>query len=553
MSVKKVLSYGRFALTLCLALYLILVWLYFKDNAQQLTPAGLLLWFVIIPLLLLGSILTLLWWQKKQEKNENNRSDSDVNTSNEDNGTAMPEIHSLFVYSRVCLPEGNCWSEVIDNNEDLTVLSEELTDAYGLPLLIKPIASLTEAAFLPEVYGSSLDSDDSHLYNDYDNETFEEEATHTQHLASPNSTTLRLYALVHELLNLSDDILSNLAQHVHQYHSEDKEQFNSAINVHPEWQQHYLVGASEQNTDETLSTTHSLPPKLSIYLCLPSSADSTFLTTAVKNQLTEYLIPETVFSITSIVTNDDSHAVDGTPTYNITEFINEHVMTLSQSDDPELCLVLIADSQINEEWLDAHLATSHDTTAVPTEAGTLLIFFNKAAQNVIDIDNKASVSLTEFGTSNDQNEESNNRHYLRHLTAIKNLLIRNAMSLSSTNSVEKEAIKKPSTKQTDTKNKTNVSLKDMSITAISDINPLIQSYDISVYLNFLESFIAQEALVKEQHLGHYMPLNSWLKSFISVSLFVNLAHDSKQELEKTFLITQHKKSTLLWLADVSDS
>lgn len=552
MSVKKVLSYGRFALTLCLALYLILVWLYFEDNAQQLTPAGLLLWFVIIPLLLLGSILTLLWWQKKQEKNENNRSDSDVNTSNEDNETAMPEIHSLFVYSRVCLPEGNCWSEVIDNNEDLTVLSEELTDAYGLPLLIKPITRLTEADFLPEVYGSISDWDDSHLYKDYDNETYEE-ATHIKHLVSPNSTTLRLYSLVHELLSLSDDILSNLAQHFYQYHSEDKEQSNSAINVHPEWQQHYLVGASEESADETLPATHSLPPKLSIYLCLPSSADSTFLTTAVKNQLTEYLIPGTAFSITSIVTDNDSNAVDSTLTCNITEFINEHVMTLSQSDDPELCLVLIADSQINNEWLDDHLTTSHDTTAVPTEAGTLLIFYNKAAQNVIDIDDKASVLLTEFGTSNDQNEESNNRHYLRHLTAIKNLLIRNVMSLSSTNSAKKEAIKKPFTKQTNTKNKTNVSIKDMSITAISDINPLIQSYDVSVYLNFLESFIAQEALVKEQHLGHYMPLNSWLKSFISVSLFVDLANNSKQELEKSFLITQHKKSTLLWLADVSDS
>ncbi|MER1973893.1 MAG: hypothetical protein ABS880_09010 [Psychrobacter alimentarius] len=393
MSVKKVLSYGRFALTLCLALYLILVWLYFKDNAQQLTPAGLLLWFVIIPLLLLGSILTLLWWQKKQEKNENNRSDSDVNTSNEDNETAMPEIHSLFVYSRVCLPEGNCWSEVIDNNKDLTVLSEELTDAYGLPLLIKPITRLTEADFLPDVYGSISDWDDSHLYKDYGNETFEE-ATHIKHLASPNSTTLRLYSLVHELLSLSDDILSNLAQHFYQYHSEDKEQSNSAINVHPEWQQHYLVGASEESADETLPATHSLPPKLSIYLCLPSSADSTFLTTAVKNQLTEYLIPEIAFSITSIVTDNDSNAVDSTLTCNITEFINEHVMTLSQSDDPELCLVLIADSQINNEWLDAHLTTSHDTTAVPTEAGTLLIFFNKAAQNVIDIDDKASVLLT---------------------------------------------------------------------------------------------------------------------------------------------------------------
>lgn len=60
----KILSYGRSVLVMILVLYLILVWMYFKDNARQLTSSGLLLWFVTIPLLFLGSIMALLWWQK---------------------------------------------------------------------------------------------------------------------------------------------------------------------------------------------------------------------------------------------------------------------------------------------------------------------------------------------------------------------------------------------------------------------------------------------------------------------------------------------------------
>ncbi|WP_250162813.1 hypothetical protein [Psychrobacter sp. WY6] len=68
MGAKKILSYGRSVLVMILVLYLILVWMYFKDNARQLTSSGLLLWFVTIPLLFLGSIMALLWWQKKLDK-----------------------------------------------------------------------------------------------------------------------------------------------------------------------------------------------------------------------------------------------------------------------------------------------------------------------------------------------------------------------------------------------------------------------------------------------------------------------------------------------------
>ena len=74
---------------------------------------------------------------------------------------------------------------------------------------------------------------------------------------------------------------------------------------------------------------------------------------------------------------------------------------------------------------------------------------------------------------------------------------------------------------------------------------------MSVYMNFLDAFIAQGALVNERHLGHYMPLNHWLKPFISLSLFVDLVENDQQESDSVFLITQHKHCTMLWLADAS--
>lgn len=557
MSAKKILSYGRFFLILLLALYLILVWMYFKDNAQQLTSFGLLVWFVVIPLVLLGSILALLWWQKKQEKNTKDVSDDTAGISSKDDDTKAPETYQLFMYSRVCLPEGDSWSEVIDNNEDLTVLSEDLVDIDGLPLLIKPIARLTDAASLPYVYVANSDFDSSHADSDYDDEALEEEANYTERMVAQNSTTLRLHSLVHELLVLSDDLLATLAEHFQQHHDQDNTHSNSAIHVHPDWQQHYLVSANEESEVNTVSeSSHPSLSELSIYLCLPASADPAFLSAVVKEQLMDYLIPETVISITSIVTDDNEVVGDiegGTLHCDLTEFINEHIVALSQSDAPDLRLLLIADSQINEDWLDSNLVTNHHTNVIPTEAGTLLVFFNKATQDVLDIDDKASVLLTEFGTPLDRNDDSKRRRYLNHLTTIKNLLIKSNLSLSQASSVEQEVTKKPTTKQIQTNSKTNVALEDMTITAISDINPSIQTYDISVYMSFLEAFIAHDALVNEHHLGHYMPLNNWLKSFISLALFVDLAKENQQESERSFLITQHKQCTMLWLADVSSS
>lgn len=70
MGVKKLITYGRYALALFLVIYLLLVWMYFKDNTLQLTSARLLLWFVIIPIILFGFIVFIKWRQKKSEAEE---------------------------------------------------------------------------------------------------------------------------------------------------------------------------------------------------------------------------------------------------------------------------------------------------------------------------------------------------------------------------------------------------------------------------------------------------------------------------------------------------
>ena len=607
MGAKKIMSYGRFFLVMLLVIYLILVWMYFKDNALQLTSSSLLLWFVVIPLLLLGSIMAIRWMQKKMEDKEENMPDMAVEKEN----TKLPDSYKLFMYSSICLPEGDCWSEVIDNDADLTLLSEDLTDFDGLPILIKPITRLADAASLPYGYMHDVylenslensDFDDDNLNNDFANEIFDEES-HTRGVADLNSITLRLCSLIHEQLSLSDDILSSIAEHFNIHYQTDSQEPNSAINIHPEWQQHYLISAGNENNDEstTISPDASLS-KLPIYLCIPEGADSSLLIAAIKEQLATYGISESLISITPIITNDtdaaDDHANDH-ETYNPIKFINEHVMPLAQSASPELCLLIIADSQINDEWLESQLYSSDKSNVIPTEAGVLLVFCNQAAQDVLDIDTNASFLLTEIcmppvkdkdvknrdardndpkdsdpkdgatkksmaenidvnANSNPNNSLTNKRSYLNNLTIIKNLLIDNSLSLSlsPTNKTELQATKKTKAdiKETASVNyKTNVSLSDITITALSDINPEKQPYDISSFIKFTDAFIAQGALVKEQNLGHYMPLSTWLKPFISLSLFINLASKDQQESDSIFLITQHKKCSILWLIDFSQT
>lgn len=591
MSATKIMSYSRYILVMLLVVYLILVWMYFKDNALQLTSSNLLLWFVVVPLMLLGSIMAIRWMQKKMENKTGDIPDIAVEQEN----TKLPNSYRLFMYSSVCLPEGDSWSEVIDNDADLTLLSEDLTDFDGLPILIKPITRLADAASLPYEYMHDVylensledsDFDDDSLNQAFDNETFDEES-HTRRVTDLNSITLRLCSLIHEQLSLSDEILSSIAEHFNSHYQPDSQEPNSAINIHPEWQQHYLISADNENNDESTTTSPDASlSKLPIYLCIPEGADSSLLIAAIKEQLATYAIFEAFISITPIITSDTESANNNNKdneTYDPIQFINEHVMPLAQAASPELCLLIIADSQINDEWLESQLYSSNTSNIIPTEAGVLLVFCNQAAQDILDIDTNASFLLTEICTPNVKDEDvknsdpkdsiskksmaenndvnansnfnnslTNKRSYLNNLTVIKNLLIDNSLSLAPTKKTELQATKKTTAVITDTASKdstTKVLPSDISITVLSDINPLNQPYDMSLLMNFIDAFIAHGALVNERYLGHYMPLSTWLKPFISLSLLINLASEGQQESDSIFLITQHKQCSMLWLAD----
>ena len=584
MGAKKILSYSRSVLVMLLVLYLILVWMYFKDNARQLTSSGLLLWFVTIPLLLLGSIMALLWWQKKLDKQTTNTPEALDGTADKKEIINLPDTYQLFIYGRVCLPEGDRWSEVMENDEDMTVLSEDLTDIDGMPILVKPIARLPDASALPypnmpNAYLADSEFDDGYsdcyLESDSDLDSHLDDERFIKRKAAVNETTLRLQALIYEQLVLSEEILSSIAEHFHLHHQKDTTQSNAAIDIHPEWQQHYLVSANEasseknsgqDNSDDTMTAAFADHlTKLPIYLCLPASADSAFLIATIKEQLETYGIPDTRFTVTTIMTDGTDAVVDNSVDKTLiatpTEFINKHLLPLSKSTAPEMCLILIADSQISEEWVDTYLYSEQMTNVIPTEAGALLLFLNQAAQELLDIGISTSILLTEIGTDHPAEHVNDNRRYLNHLTAIKNLLIDNMLSLSQTDTTALKATSKRPSKSTKKssdinnkeKYKTNVPIEDMKITAVSDINPLNQPYDLSTYMSFLEAFTAQGALVNEHNLGHYMPLNNWLKPFISLSLFIELAKVGKQESDRSFLITKHKHCNMLWLANSSQT
>ena len=556
MGVKKLITYGRYALALFLVIYLLLVWMYFKDNTLQLTSARLLLWFVIIPIILFGFIVFIRWRQKKSEAEEL------APTQKISKKIKTPPIDSyqLFIDSSICLPEGIDWPEIIDNDNDLTVLSEALSDFDGLPILTKPIEGvITERAAL-------------YAYdNELDNETYPEDAAE-----SLNELTLRLWALIDNQLTASDDALSVLAQHFERIMQQNIHEPNSALNIHPEWQQHYIASTPEDSSAEDSLPVISLST-LSVYLSIPELADANYLVERLKQQLATYGIPEQLLTIQTIIADEDpnlpnknarhtdsfhnSHDGADSESYQPLQFIHGQLIALTKAATPEICLFITVDSQINEQWLEANLYADNASNLLPTEAGILLIFYNKAAKDLLDLDHKVRFSMTEIGEAlpNDassmaaevpQQAYSNTRqHYLANLKTIKQLLLDNSFALLDRHDDKTKAEEKKSAQAIDNKTTMTDALSENSITLLSDINPSTQPYDLSLLMTFIDEFIAQGALVNDHHLGHYMPLNSWLQPFLSLALLVSAAKEQPQESDIKLLITQHKHRCMLWLAE----
>lgn len=549
MGVKKLITYGRYALALFLVIYLLLVWMYFKDNTLQLTSARLLLWFVIIPIILFGFIVFIRWRQKKSEAEEL------APAQKISKKIKAPPIDSyqLFIDSSICLPEGIDWPEIIDNDNDLTVLSEALSDFDGLPILTKPIEGVITEQTALYAYDNELD-----------NEAYPEDAAE-----SLNEQTLRLWALIDNQLTASDDALSVLAQHFERIMQQNIHEPNSALNIHPEWQQHYIASTPEDSSAEDSLPVISLST-LSVYLSIPELADANYLVERLKQQLATYGIPEQLLTIQTIIADKNprhtdsfhnSHDGADSETYQPLQFIHGQLIALTKAATPEICLFITVDSQINEQWLEANLYVDNASNLLPTEAGILLIFYNKAAKDLLDLDHKVRFSMTEIGEAlpNDassmaaevtQQAYSNTRqHYLANLKTIKQLLLDNSFALLDRHDDKTKAEEKKSAQAIDNKTTMTDALSENSITLLSDINPSTQPYDLSLLMTFIDEFIAQGALVNDHHLGHYMPLNSWLQPFLSLALLVSATKEQPQESDIKLLITQHKHRCMLWLAE----
>ncbi len=135
---RKLLSYAIYTSSVVLLVYLLMTWMYFKDNTLQLTTPRLLLWFIILPLSLFGFILIT----RRHRKNLDNKKTEIPLITDKEIEKEPIESYQLFINASICLPEGSSWSEIVDNKDDLTVLSEDLSDFDGLPILVKPIESV---------------------------------------------------------------------------------------------------------------------------------------------------------------------------------------------------------------------------------------------------------------------------------------------------------------------------------------------------------------------------------------------------------------------------
>lgn len=539
MSIKKVMGYGRYVMIAVLFCYIILVWMYFKDNAVQLTSKGLLLWFVLIPLILVFIIIMTLWRQKKSERKILTPSLS----KNKEQPAKQPNIYNVYIKSSLYLPEGDSWADIIANEEDLTILSKDFSDFDGLPILTKPIAYVITD---PDSHNRLIQSTIPNPLEDNFNDEYLEDQ-----VADLDDLTQRLSTMIQQLLLSNEDTLTLLVEHFAMLNYDKTHEPNSAIHIHPEWQQHYIASAADSDPENTASTLTS-QTELSFFICLPALANTDIVTTIVKQQLLSYGLLEHHYTIATIHLETDGDAAEFAPE----SFINNRLVTLSRSLKAEVCFLIVADSQINQQWLesDQYLDTKHNI--VPTEASTLLIFSNEVAQEQLDMtsNNFLFTDINELLASDDTLDKNtainSSFHYAKSLENIKQILFNNNFDLSALNKLDAKnsslLVKRTTIPEQII---AEDSLLNNQVIALSDINPSTQPYDLSAFIEFVNSFNQKDALVNEHHLGHYMPLNVWLKSFIAVALLVDIATENKHPLEYRLLITQSNHHCTLWLAD----
>lgn len=562
-------NYIQYALAVILILYLVLVWMYFKDNTSQLTASRLLLWFIIIPLFLFGMILLYRWRLRMTSQESEN-----TEQKHDEIPKSIPiKSHQLFVQSSFSVPEGASWQDIIEERtEDLTTLSEHLHDMDELPVLIKPVSNLDiEAAYSSILTYQELSSDDW-LDEDANDETSANSEEHDYSSSSDidrEGVTVRLWALIYEQLNANAENIHLLATHLST--ADFGEEANVALHAHPDWQSHYIGHTADSvvekdPTDMALNSAMNALSTLTLTISISRDADATLLSALIKDYLFNCGIPIAKLSIHMTSMDSDSSLTNNSQLNHLNDantenhlpisFMSQQLATLASDVSARVCLFIAADTHIHDSWVESQ----SDSYPPPTEAATLVIFYNAIAQHLLNPDSVA-VSLVEISPdiakqtrlddedTLDYSDMQARQYYAKNLLKIKQLLLENNFTPPPYPSKSLDAEKGSRDQNSSAKAITDTEWLSKSLIAISDINPLSQSYDIALFMTFIEEFIEKGALVNDHHLGHYMPSNEWLKTFLSVSMLVDSVFNDAQELNHHFLITQHKRCCYLWFAE----
>ena len=562
-------NYIQYALAVILILYLVLVWMYFKDNTSQLTASRLLLWFIIIPLFLFGMILLYRWRLRMTSQESEN-----TEQKHDEIPKSIPiKSHQLFVQSSFSVPEGASWQEIIEEGtEDLTILSDYLHDMDQLPLLIKPVSNLDiEAAYSSILTYQELSSDDW-LDEDANDETSANSEEHDYSSSSDidrEGVTVRLWALIYEQLNANAENIHLLATHLST--ADFGEEANVALHAHPDWQSHYIGHTADSvvekdPTDMALNSAMNALSTLTLTISISRDADATLLSALIKDYLFNCGIPIAKLSIHMTSMDSDSSLTNNSQLNHLNDantenhlpisFMSQQLATLASDVSARVCLFIAADTHIHDSWVESQ----SDSYPPPTEAATLVIFYNAIAQHLLNPDSVV-VSLVEISPdiakqtrlddedTLDYSDMQARQYYAKNLLKIKQLLLENNFTPPPYPSKSLDAAKGSRDQSSSAKAITDTEWLSKSLIAISDINPLSQSYDIALFMTFIEEFIEKGALVNDHHLGHYMPSNEWLKTFLSVSMLVDSVFNDAQELNHHFLITQHKRCCYLWFAE----
>lgn len=512
--IKKYLFYIRYVLILLFIVYLILIWMYFKDNVSSISSTELLHGFVVIPSLILASIILVQWQYKKK----NNLSENDEQSSIASDATPnhQPSSYEIFIYSNVCLPEGEHFIDIIENSNDLTILSPVYTSFDNLPILIKPIAE--------------IDSDNDELY---------------PHEDDIDSITQRICLIMRHLLTQSE---TELIEAANQYVSEsdtklDKNQQNLTLSMHPKWQQSHIL--SETQEAQSAVNTQLPDTKLStlpIYLLISDLANKSYIKQDLIKQLVGYGFPEEVIDINSITLEESDKNNSQNQNQSLTPLsaIKNHIINITQSADPQISLVIAVDSQINDEWLEAHYFTSaNPSSIVPQEAGALLFLCNAAAKSFVEFDKYTATSLIDFSAQSASEipmvqEPADASYYASNIRSISKFLQQDLLTNSES---DKEA------NRTDDE----LPLAPFNLTILSDLSPLAKPYNVNVFMRLIDDLNHKGACIDEHHLGRFVASSEWMAQLISLSLYADIETDEEDTLNKTLLITHDKTETLLWI------